>query len=74
MAGRQHAEAESSLMQALAVAQRQKSVSLELRAALSLSRLWQKTGQAAKAKKLLETVTARSKAFGGGTESIVHAQ
>ena len=42
----QHAEAEASLHHALAIARRQQAKSLELRAAMSLGRLWQQQGKA----------------------------
>jgi predicted ATPase len=45
--------AEECLQQALAVARRQQAKSLELRAAMSLARLWQRQGQHAKARDLL---------------------
>ena len=43
------AEAEACLQQALDVARRQQAKSLELRAAMSLSRLWQQQGKRAEA-------------------------
>jgi predicted ATPase len=49
-------QAETSLRQALAVARRQQAKSLELRAALSLSRLWQQQGKRAVAHKLLAPI------------------
>ena len=49
-------EAEACLQQALAVARRQQAKSLELRAALSLSRLWQQQGKRAEAHELLTEV------------------
>ncbi len=49
-------EVEESLLQALAIAKRQKSRSLELRAAVSLSRLWSILGQERQANELLRTV------------------
>ena len=42
----QQAEAEACFRQALDVARHQQAKSLELRAVMSLSRLWQTTGQA----------------------------
>ena len=50
-AGRQsrYAEAEACFQRALAIAHRQEAKSLELRAAMSLSRLWQQQGKQAEA-------------------------
>jgi predicted ATPase len=48
--------AEACLQQALAVARRQQAKSLELRAALHLSRLWQQQGQRAAARELLAPI------------------
>ena len=45
----QHAEAEACFQQALDIARRQQAKSLELRAAMSLSRLWQQQGKRAEA-------------------------
>jgi predicted ATPase len=50
------AEAEQSFRQALAVARRQQAKSLELRAAMSLSRLWQQQGKLAEARELLAPI------------------
>src|SRR5262249_13114188 len=50
------AEAEQSLRQAPAVARRQQAKSLELRAALSLARLWQQQGKRAEAYELLAPI------------------
>jgi predicted ATPase/DNA-binding winged helix-turn-helix (wHTH) protein len=50
------AEAEACLHQALAVARRQQAKSLELRAAMSLSRLWQQQGKRAQAYELLAPI------------------
>src|SRR5262249_20313964 len=50
------AEAEACFQQALAVARRQQARALELRAALSLSRLWQQHGQRAEASSLLTPI------------------
>jgi predicted ATPase len=47
------AEAEASLQQALRIARSQASRSLELRAAMSLARLWQRQGQAVEGRDLL---------------------
>jgi predicted ATPase len=52
----QVAEAEQSLRQALAVARRQQAKSLELRAAMSLGRLWQQQGKHSEARRLLAEV------------------
>jgi predicted ATPase len=46
-------EAEASFQQALAIARRQGARSLELRAAMSLARLWQQQGKAAEARWML---------------------
>jgi predicted ATPase len=48
-----HAEAQACFQQAIAVARRQQAKSWELRAAISLSRLWQRQGQCAAAHELL---------------------
>jgi predicted ATPase len=48
-----HTEAEACFHQALAVARRQQGKSLELRAAMSLSRLWQRQGKRDEARTLL---------------------
>ena len=50
------AQAEACFQQALAVARRQQAKSWELRAALSLSRLWQHQGKGARARELLAPV------------------
>ena len=57
----QHAEAppeevEACFQQALAVTRRQQAKSLELRAAMSLSRLWQRQGKRDKARQLLAEI------------------
>jgi predicted ATPase len=49
-------EAEACFQQASAVARRQQAKSLELRAAMSLARLWQRQGKCAEAHQLLEEV------------------
>jgi predicted ATPase len=49
-------QAETCFQQALDVARRQQAKSLELRAALSLSRLWQQQGKRAAARQLLAAV------------------
>jgi predicted ATPase len=50
------AEAEASFLKAIEVARRQQAKSWELRAAVSLSRLWQKQGKAAQARELLQGI------------------
>jgi predicted ATPase len=52
----QQGEAEGSLQQALTVARRQQAKSLELRAAMSLSRLWQRQGKHTEARQLLAEI------------------
>ena len=52
------AEAEASFEQALAVARRQQAKSLELRAAMSLSRLWQSQGKRTEALHMLSEIYA----------------
>jgi predicted ATPase/class 3 adenylate cyclase len=52
----QHAEAEACLRQALNIARQQQAKSLELRAAMSLSRLWQQQGKRDEAQELLTPV------------------
>ncbi|HEY5868220.1 MAG TPA: hypothetical protein VI542_22100, partial [Candidatus Tectomicrobia bacterium] len=54
--GTSPAEAETWLQQALDVARRQEAKSLELRAAMSLSRLWQQQGKRAEARELLAPI------------------
>jgi predicted ATPase len=49
-------EAAACLRQALAIARRQEAKSLELRAAMSLSRLWQRQGKHAEAHALLAPI------------------
>ena len=49
-------QAEACFQQALEVARRQQAKSLELRAALSLSRLWQQQGQRQAARELLAPI------------------
>ena len=49
-------EAEACLQQALAIARRQQAKSLELRAAMSLARLWQQQGKRAEARELLAPI------------------
>jgi predicted ATPase len=52
----QPGEAEACFQQALAVARRQQAKSLELRASMSLSRLWQRQGKRAAARELLAPI------------------
>jgi class 3 adenylate cyclase/predicted ATPase len=52
----QQGEAEESLQQALEIARRQQAKSLELRAAMSLSRLWQRQGKQAEARTVLAPI------------------
>jgi predicted ATPase len=52
----QQAEAETWLQRTLDVARRQEAKSFELRAAISLSRLWQRQGRHAKACELLTPI------------------
>ena len=54
--GTQQAEAETWLRRALDVAHRQEAKALELRAAMSLARLWQRQGKRAAARQLLAEV------------------
>ena len=54
--GHQAEEAETCLHQALAIARRQEAKSLELRAAMSLARLWQGQGKHAEARQLLAPI------------------
>jgi predicted ATPase len=51
-----HAEAETCFRQALDIARRQQAKSLELRAATSLARLWQRHGKRAEARALLAPI------------------
>jgi predicted ATPase len=51
-----HSEAQACFQQAIAVADRQQAKSWELRAAMSLSRLWQRQGQCAAARELLAPI------------------
>jgi predicted ATPase len=50
------AEVEACFQQALDIARRQRAKSLELRAAVSLSRLWQQYGKSAEARELLSPI------------------
>ena len=54
--GTPQAEAETWLQRALDVARRQEAKSLELRAAMSLARLWQQQGKRAEARDLLAPI------------------
>jgi predicted ATPase/class 3 adenylate cyclase len=54
--GTPQAEAEAWLQRALDVARRQEAKSLELRAAISLARLWQEQGKRAEARELLAPI------------------
>jgi predicted ATPase len=56
LAANKHAEAETCLRQALAIARGQQAKALELRAAMSLSRLWQQQGKRVEAYDLLAPV------------------
>ena len=49
----QEGEAEASLLQALAIARQQQAKAYELRAAMSLGRLWQRQGKPDAARELL---------------------
>ncbi|MBI4639199.1 MAG: hypothetical protein HY731_00790 [Candidatus Tectomicrobia bacterium] len=51
-----HSSPEACFQQALDIARRQQAKSLELRAAVSMSRLWQSQGKKAEARKLLAEV------------------
>jgi predicted ATPase/DNA-binding winged helix-turn-helix (wHTH) protein len=50
------AEAETCFQQALSIARRQQAMALELRAAMSLTRLWQQQGKRAEARQLLAPI------------------
>jgi predicted ATPase len=50
------AEAEACFLKAIEIAQRQQAKSLELRAAMSLSRLWQSQGKKEEARQMLTEV------------------
>jgi predicted ATPase len=54
--GAQQGEAEEHFHQALTVARRQQAKSWELRAAMSLSRLWQQQGKRTEAQELLAPI------------------
>ena len=53
---RQEGDAEAHLLQALAIARQQQANSLELRAAMSLARLWQRQGKPDGARELLTPI------------------
>jgi predicted ATPase len=55
-AGSREQEAEEYYLKAITIAQKQQAKSLELRAATSLARLWQRQGKRAEAHKLLSDV------------------
>jgi predicted ATPase len=55
-AGAHRGEANASFQRALAIARRQQAKSLELRAAMSLSRLWQRQGRRGEAGELLAPI------------------
>ena len=52
----QHAEAEGHFLKAIEIAQQQQAKSLELRAVMSLGRLWQQQGKVEAARKQLAAV------------------
>jgi predicted ATPase len=54
--GSDASQAEPCFQHALAIARRQQAKSLELRAAMSLARLWQQQGQRSEAHKLLAPI------------------
>ena len=58
-AGHQWQAAEGCFQQALTIARRQEAKSLELRAAMSLGRLWQQQGKGAAARQLLADIYGR---------------
>jgi predicted ATPase len=60
--GEHHREAEACFWQAVDTARHQQAKSLELRAAMSLSRLWQQQGKQDEARQLLAPI------YGGFTE------
>ena len=51
-------EAERAFQTALSVARRQQAKSLELRAAMSLTRVWQRQGKSTEARQLLSEVSS----------------
>ncbi len=56
LTGDKHSEAEDCFRKAIEVARRQNARSLELRAAMSLARLWRKQGKSSAARELLAPV------------------
>jgi predicted ATPase len=56
LASRVQKEAEACFLKAIEIAQRQQAKSLELRATMSLSRLWQHQGKKAEARQLLSEI------------------
>jgi predicted ATPase len=56
LAAKHDNEAEACFHHALAVARRQQAKSLELRAAMCLSRLWQRQGKCIEARRLLASI------------------
>jgi predicted ATPase len=56
LASEHHAEVETCFQQALEAARRQQAKSWELRAAVSLRRLWQRQGKRAEARELLAPI------------------
>jgi predicted ATPase len=50
------AEAEACFLKAIEIAQRQQAKSLELRATMSLARLWQQQGKEEKARQMLAEI------------------
>jgi predicted ATPase len=56
LSSEQHAETEACFHQALDIARRQQAKSLELRAAMSLARLWQQQGKRTEARELLAPI------------------
>jgi predicted ATPase len=54
--GENHAEAEACFHQAIAIARRQQAKSWELRAVMSLSRLWQQQGKKKEARQMLTEI------------------
>jgi predicted ATPase len=67
------AEAEAAFHHALDIARRQQAQSLELRAAMSLARLWQQQGMRAEAHQLLAEIYGRF-TEGFETDDLLQAQ
>ena len=65
-------EAEACFQQALTVARRQQAKSLELRAAMSLSRLWQRQGKRSDAHQLLECMVGSPKDWSADLQEAGH--